>query len=383
MIAQNTLRRPANWQDFEHLCYRLWREVWKCPEIQKNGRLGQSQNGVDIFGIPQDEDEYWGIQCKGKSEYNDDQYDHPQFTAEEIDEEIEKAKTFTPKLKKLYFATTALNDAKIQAHIRQRNLDHITAGLFEIHMFAWEAIADLIDEHKPVHEWYANNRKYRVDQSVEISFADGSTEIQITPKFRKTNTHYYPAFAIANLPEGSLQATIMRLNRQFEGITPVNWDHDRPTINRSLVPVRILITNTGHASIEDYKLTFYIEGDVAKISRTNRTNRMFSVESFRPPTTNLRFFSEGNVGQVLPDENALVGKDAFLSDEIFLGPTITAKSITIKWQLVAKEFNKEGELIVHVVPDITINYKEIPHEDLAKGHWTVQGDIEEFIESVN
>ncbi len=87
MEAPKTLRRPANWQDFESLCKKLWGEIWNCPEIQKNGRLGQEQSGVDVYGIPFGEDEYYGIQCKGKNEYNDNQ-----FTQKEIDDEIEKAK---------------------------------------------------------------------------------------------------------------------------------------------------------------------------------------------------------------------------------------------------------------------------------------------------
>jgi len=117
MKAPQTLRRPANWQDFETLCKKLWGEIWKCPEIQKNGRLGQDQSGVDIFGTPIGENGYYGIQCKGKSEYNDQ---HPQFTVKEIAKEIKKAKKFTPALKKLYFATTAVNDSKIQAYIRKK-----------------------------------------------------------------------------------------------------------------------------------------------------------------------------------------------------------------------------------------------------------------------
>src|ERR1700744_6386870 len=106
MESPKTLRRPANWQDFETLCKRLWGEIWQCPEIQKNGRLGQEQSGIDIYGIPINEFEYFGIQCKGKSEYNDFLYQHPQFTEAEIDKEVENARRFKPTLKKLYLATT-------------------------------------------------------------------------------------------------------------------------------------------------------------------------------------------------------------------------------------------------------------------------------------
>lgn len=72
--------------------------------------MGQDQSGVDIFGIPAGEESYYGIQCKGKSEYIDH---HPQFTEREILNEIEKAKQFSPTLKKFYLAKTALNDTKL------------------------------------------------------------------------------------------------------------------------------------------------------------------------------------------------------------------------------------------------------------------------------
>ncbi len=94
MKVAKSLRRPDNWQDFETLCKKLWGEIWNCPEIKKNGRSGQNQNGVDIYGIPKGENEYYGIQCKGKDEYS-----NKQFSVDEINEEIDKAKTFTPTLK--------------------------------------------------------------------------------------------------------------------------------------------------------------------------------------------------------------------------------------------------------------------------------------------
>ena len=83
-IAQS-LPKPQNWQDFETLCKKLWGEIWDCPEIKKNGRQGQSQNGVDVYGMPKNDNGYYGIQCKGK-----DEYVHKSFTEKEIEKEIEQ-----------------------------------------------------------------------------------------------------------------------------------------------------------------------------------------------------------------------------------------------------------------------------------------------------
>ncbi len=53
---------PANWQDFELLCRDLWAELWQDPSAQLNGRPGQKQDGVDIFGQPNGGGEWAGVQ---------------------------------------------------------------------------------------------------------------------------------------------------------------------------------------------------------------------------------------------------------------------------------------------------------------------------------
>ena len=173
-----------------------------------NGRQGQDQFGVDIFGVPTGESAYYGIQCKGKSEYNDN---HPQFTKKELLGEIEKAKKFEPPLKKLYFATTALNDSKIQTFVRQKNLENINAGLFEIHLFCWESIVNLIDENQRTHDWYVKNKKYKTSQSVSVTFGDGSTDLNIKVPFRQRVEIFRE-----KLPTANMMDTILLQNRLLQ-----------------------------------------------------------------------------------------------------------------------------------------------------------------------
>src|ERR1700676_2598167 len=49
---------------FESLCLELWRDIWNDPNAQKNGRSGQPQAGVDVFG--QHDGKWAGVQCKQK-----------------------------------------------------------------------------------------------------------------------------------------------------------------------------------------------------------------------------------------------------------------------------------------------------------------------------
>lgn len=163
MEAKKQLRKPENWEDFESLCKKLWGEVWNCKEIKKNGRKGNAQHGVDVYGKPEGETEYYGIQCKGK-----DDYTHKQLTKTEIDKELEKAKRFKPALKKFYFVTTANKNAKIEEYIRLKDIEFQKSKLFEVYIFSWEDIVDLIDENQETHDWYLNLHKYKLIEDIDV-----------------------------------------------------------------------------------------------------------------------------------------------------------------------------------------------------------------------
>jgi hypothetical protein len=58
---------PKSWADFEDLCHAIFRAEWNDRYAQKNGRNGQPQHGVDVFGSPNAvRDVSHGVQCKGK-----------------------------------------------------------------------------------------------------------------------------------------------------------------------------------------------------------------------------------------------------------------------------------------------------------------------------
>src|SRR5690348_7653059 len=88
---------PMSWEEFELLCADLLREVWNDPGTQRNGRTGQPQHGVDVFGRPHGAPHYAGAQVRNK----------PAVTVAELREEVEKAKKFVPALTTFILATTA------------------------------------------------------------------------------------------------------------------------------------------------------------------------------------------------------------------------------------------------------------------------------------
>ncbi len=363
MDASLSLRRPNNWQDFETLCKKLWGEIWDCPEIKKNGRAGQIQHGIDVYGIPFGLDKYYGIQCKGKDEYT-----NKQFNEDEIKAEIEKAKLFQPSLKKLYFATTAVKDTGIEEFVRKQNIQNIANGLFEVHIFSWEDIVDLIDENKRTHDFYVRSQNFKTSKSVAVTFNDNLTEITLTPKYKKTITQYRPKIVPAdpyNNPLANLleqKEKIMRPFSKFVVATPMSGTK----VNHSYCKIGLKIHNIRLDPIEDYKLFFNFDGEVLDLKESNEEDFGLVIPSLHRYISNVQLWTESMSGTVVPKKAILVGDDTFVSDDIFIKLKSSEYEIIVNWKLISKDYKDEGQLKIIVKPDFEREYKEILVEDPLK-----------------
>ncbi|MCH7752279.1 MAG: hypothetical protein IH898_09015 [Planctomycetes bacterium] len=142
---------PDTWQEFEKLCRDLWERIWGDPNTQLNGRGGQSQHGVDVFGHLGGSGDLQGVQCKGK----DGRYGRF-VTEKELRAEVKKAKKFQPAIKAFILATTAPSDAPIQEVARLLTVEHKVKGLFSVQVLGWGEIhqrfagyPELIDKYYP------------------------------------------------------------------------------------------------------------------------------------------------------------------------------------------------------------------------------------------
>jgi tetratricopeptide (TPR) repeat protein len=110
-----SIRPPKDWQDFERNSRILFECILNDIHVQNNGRTGQPQHGVDIFGRKDGKGSEWfGIQCKGK----DANYGS-EVTEKELRAEVEKSRKFTPSISDFILVTTAPADAAIQAVARK------------------------------------------------------------------------------------------------------------------------------------------------------------------------------------------------------------------------------------------------------------------------
>lgn len=344
---KKTLRKPENWQDFESLCKKLWGEIWECDEIKKNGRNGQNQNGVDIFGIPNNQEHYYGIQCKGK-----DDYSNANLSIKEIDAEIEKAKNFKPSLKKFYFATTANKDSKIEEYIRIKDLESRGLNLFEIHLFCWEDIADLIEENKRTFDWYVKSVNYKNLYSIKVSFGCDSDKLTFQPKLIKNNICYELtspdkySFDISYSPEENFQ-TGREIDTEPQ---PVRYYFNAVGYNKSSCVFYIKLCNSGHTSIKNFKLYFQLLSEHISSDTVNKNQSVYDINTY---TYNTKFYKNSNEGIFEPKQTILVQTDSTKTDEICIRPNIEEPQlIEIKWQLVSEDFNDSGSLFIELNPRI-------------------------------
>lgn len=338
---EKQLRKPENWQDFESLCKVLWGEIWNYPEIKKNGRSGQTQYGVDVYGTPQGETEYYGIQCKCKD-------DHTDSTLTE--KEISKALLFKPKLKKFYFVTTANKDATIEEYIRLKDEESRKNGNFEIHLFSWEDIVDKIDENKYTHDWYITNIGFKLKHSVKITFGTGTTNLDFNPKLLKNHVTYRQREKKerwgVDLPHMSPDYNRQtRLEKLYEP-QPKRYYMNGQTHNLSSCVFCLLITNDGNVPIENFKMYISFKSTTVDVDTVSKQRQFF--DSFKY-SYNTFMYQNSNDCVFEPNEQILVQTDKIATDKICLRPTIEdSQDVVLEYELVAKDYNKKGELAIRL-----------------------------------
>jgi len=371
------LRKPEYWRDFEDLCKILWGEIWNCPEIKKNGRMGQEQHGVDVYGVPSwEKSEYYGIQCKGKDEYT-----HAQLTKTEIDKEIEKAKLFKPSLKKFYFATTANKDTVIEEYIRTKDVESRNNDCFEIHLFNWEDIVSLIDQNKKTHDWYVKKLNFSTNHSVLVTLHNGLDIIDFSPILLRNNVTYkVKPIDNDDFISGYYRTPDEIRETQSEILyepQPVRYFFNCKTFNKSACVFSLRIINTGNNALENYKLHFELKSENIKADTVNKNKGFMNMF---PHKYNTFFYKDSLDGVFEPESSILVQKDSIITDEICIRPTIeNPQTVDLKWHLVAKDFDEKGviklNLHTEVINESTVEEYEYPFEDeIRLENYTVYDD---------
>lgn len=132
-ILNSRMPLPSNWQEFESITQSALkiRENWS--DFSKNGRGGQKQYGVDVFGNINGRK--IGAQCKLTFKV---------LSISTIDKEISNAKLFKPQLDYLLICTTAPRDAKLQSYVWNMKQE------FSVNILFWDDITSELEKDMSV-----------------------------------------------------------------------------------------------------------------------------------------------------------------------------------------------------------------------------------------
>lgn len=359
---KKTIQKPENWQDFETLCKQLWGEVWGIPmKIKKNGRSGQPQAGVDVYGIPKGESNYWGIQCKGK-----DDYTKSKLTKREIDREITKARKFKPDLDVFIFATSMNKNSAIEEYIRLKDLKSRESGSFEVLLFCWEDIADLIDLHQDTYNFWVGNKQHKTKFEFEVYLNDFQDEYIVRPKCIRTIKRY----RIRESDSDRLNMGTTELLDRIHNLTfpqQHNFSIIEGRINEAICSFEVFMENTGSSVIEDWRVNLTVLGEHKEIMDQLGTGPL-GMADFTKLKYKRTFVEKNRISYSPGNNEPLIQKDnRFFEAHII--PYCREYVIPVEWELLARDYSCSGEVYLKVEPEyedkIIIEYVD-SHEDLIE-----------------
>ncbi|WP_298960513.1 hypothetical protein [uncultured Roseibium sp.] len=150
MVTYSQLQHPRlkGEKAFQDFCLLLLKHEWDDGYARLHGRSGQVQHGADITGSDKRNGyDNAACQCKG-SEKNEPR----QISLKELEEEVEKAKKFDPKLDILIVAYAGERDQKLQRKAIALNLANKEEGLFKVELWSWDDMVERAESYPAVQQ---------------------------------------------------------------------------------------------------------------------------------------------------------------------------------------------------------------------------------------
>lgn len=137
MSSQFIFPKPRDWATLEDMAADVFSRKFGSYNLQRYGRQGQSQNGIDIVGpCP---DGLVGIQCKHHPTGN--------ISVAEIDGEITKSEKFSPILSEFFVVTSADRDTHAHEHVLSSSKHRQQHDKYPVHIKFWQDICDWLAEY--------------------------------------------------------------------------------------------------------------------------------------------------------------------------------------------------------------------------------------------
>lgn len=240
-LASMQLPAPKSWDEFEEITLSALKLRWRTTYLFRNGRQGQPQAGVDIWGT----DELGrpvGVQCKLSTDA---------LTEKEIAAEIAKAETFRPPIEAYYVATTAPRDVRLAELVRSiskaRRAAETEGSLprFPIGILFWDDISqDLLGDVSEFKKHYPQFHVAGLDTpKIEVAIGDGEEGLAAGPSVSVVSRRWSPPLDLLGLAA---------LASRMRGERP---EHDGARrLIALLQPIAIQIKNTGSAVLLDPRI---------------------------------------------------------------------------------------------------------------------------------
>jgi tetratricopeptide (TPR) repeat protein len=224
-IPGTQLEPPSDWQEFQRICCDLWKRIWRNPNVQEYGTIGQRQNGIDIFGRIDNGEHYGGVQCKDK-----DNLSAKELTVKELQEEANKAKRFSPPLREFILSYTGPRDVKLQNEANRLTENDRKEGLFSVSVWSWEEIKMELSNHLDLLQKYylgqfgSTVATEQISKTVvsEVSDQVRVTGDEITEKLTSTLTEGFSEIRqeIKIQAGAELEAELIHIKKLIESYKP-------------------------------------------------------------------------------------------------------------------------------------------------------------------
>lgn len=144
MAVTNELAFPTTEDQFEEMCFHLYRKEWNDPGCTRLGGVGQGQFGLDIIGV--NGAQQIGVQCK--------HYVKKPFTLATVEGDVEKADRAGIVVDHVIFATTAANKSELVLKVRELSNARKKAGKFTVSVAFWQELSGMLRLNKEVAREY-------------------------------------------------------------------------------------------------------------------------------------------------------------------------------------------------------------------------------------
>ncbi|WP_375563298.1 hypothetical protein ACE193_12340 [Bernardetia sp. OM2101] len=324
------------------------------------GVKGQNQRGIDIFS-PQTK---IVIQCKLKDIGKSDKVIRKALI-KDIEDTLKRLKELKFSVTRLIFTSTFRNDAEIQEYLikiqEERNYK------FALEYWGWDTLNEYCENKQSILEKYFSS--YIIDKKtghdIEVSLQENS----IYPQYiRKIKVHEEEPILCKKKQESlkKLQLGFSNLLpnylQEIQNDKPVSYPtfyNSPPSYSGALCKVLISLKNSGNATIENWKFEARVSNEEVKVFNAIEYKFYDSIQEMQHKNATVFETSDCNIkdNKIIhsSSNNYLVQKDKITFD-LYLQPEHCTKQIIIKWKLLARDFDKEGEIKIDVKPKYEDEY---------------------------